>query len=194
MEALSRAGLAACLALLAACTSGPSPSRDRIAAGDVLQAYTLLAQRPADGRTTVLARVIVEGEDRPCPTLSPGAIAMAARTNPNPLTFDVTVCEAVLDFGQAVTVGDAGPTLPAVAAEVRRIVVMGDTGCYSGQGCSDPATWPFGAFTAAAAEAPPDLVVHVGDYNYRGTPGTSRSMGRSSAPTTPATACLPRSA
>jgi Calcineurin-like phosphoesterase len=182
MQAPSRAGLAACLALLAACTSGPSPAPDRIAAGNVLHAYTLLAQRPRDGRTTVLARVVVDGADQPCPTLSPGAIAMVPRTNPNPSTFDVTVCEAVLAFGQTLRVGDTGPTLPAVAAEARRIVVVGDTGCYSGQGCSDPATWPFGAFAAAAAEDPPDLVVHVGDYNYRGTPGTIEVDGEKLGP------------
>jgi hypothetical protein len=150
--------------------------------GDVLHAYTLLADRPDDGRTVPLGRLIIEGAEQPCPTLSPGDLAMMPRTNPHPETFDVTVCEAVLDFGTALTVDGAGPILPAVTAEPRRIVVMGDTGCYSGQGCSDPATWPFGAFATAAAVGPPDLVIHVGDYNYRGTPGMIEVNGEKLRP------------
>jgi hypothetical protein len=170
MKLRTGAGLAACLALAAACST--SPTLEPATVGDVLHAYTLLADRPDDGRTVPLGRVIIEGVHQPCPTLFPGAIATTARTNPNPETFDVTVCEAVLDFDKAVRVEGAGIALPAATAEPRRIVVMGDTGCYPGQGCDDPATWPFGAFAEAAAQAPPDLVIHVGDYNYRGTPGT----------------------
>jgi hypothetical protein len=170
MNLRTGAGLAVCLALAAACSTGPSPERATV--GDVLHAYTILADRPDDGRTVLLGRVIIEGADQPCPRLSPGPIVTTARTNPNPETFDVTVCEAVLDFGKAVRVEESGAVLPVATAEPRRIVVMGDTGCYSAQGCGDPKAWPFGAFATAAAEAPPDLVVHVGDYNYRGTPGT----------------------
>jgi hypothetical protein len=175
MKLITGASLAGCLALVTACSTSPSP--DRAATGGVLHAYTILADRPDDSRTVPLARVIVEGAGQPCPTLSPGAIAMTPRRNPNPETFDVTVCEAVLDFERAVTVEENGPAPAAAAAEPRRIVVMGDTGCASGQGCSDPSTWPFGAFAAAAAKASPDLVIHVGDYNYRGTPGTIEVNG-----------------
>jgi len=54
-----------------------------------------------------------------------------------------------------------------------RIAVFGDSGCepkdQEGCGLDDP-QWPFPALARAAAMSRPDLVLHVGDYNYRGTP------------------------
>jgi hypothetical protein len=59
---------------------------------------------------------------------------------------------------------------------VRRIVVIGDTGCRlkasdsAYQGCNDPAAYPFARVAAQAAAWKPDLVLHVGDYLYRENP------------------------
>ena len=67
----------------------------------------------------------------------------------------------------------AGRALPLPKANPRRIVVMGDTGCRIKtadrvfQACNDAAQWPFAAVAGAAADARPDLVIHVGDYHYR---------------------------
>jgi hypothetical protein len=60
----------------------------------------------------------------------------------------------------------------------RRIVVVGDSGCR-GQAERNPQScvgdgydriWPFGTVSGEAIQDRPDLIVHVGDYNYRGTP------------------------
>jgi hypothetical protein len=148
--------------------------------GGIHAAYALLAPTP-DRKTVPLARLIVAA-GRGCPRLAAkgGLLPMTARTNPNPDTFPVEVCEAVYPFGEAVRVAGTWITLPAVTPDPKRIVVFGDTGCYdnpSFQPCDDPATWPFGSFAAAAAEERPELVIHVGDYNYRGTPGTIEVHG-----------------
>ena len=69
------------------------------------------------------------------------------------------------------TIAIAGRTLPRPVARVRRIVVIGDTGCRIRgtvvQDCADPRRWPFPRLAAAAARARPDLVIDVGDYLYR---------------------------
>jgi len=137
----------------------------------VYAAYVLLAESPA-GSTVAFARVIVDpGKD--CPALTGAGrerIAMTPRRNPH--GFTVKVCEARYPFGRSLTV-EGGPKLPAVSEAPARIAVFGDSGCkpkdQSGCGLDDP-QWPFPALTRAAAASKPDLVLHVGDYNYRGTP------------------------
>jgi len=61
--------------------------------------------------------------------------------------------------------------LPVVPPQVKRIVVIGDTGCRlegrAVQDCRSPAAWPFAAIAAHAAAHRPDLVIHLGDYYYR---------------------------
>jgi hypothetical protein len=93
----------------------------------------------------------------------------------NPQGFTVDVCEAEVPFGQALSVGGSALTLPAAHRRVRRVAVVGDTGCkpqdQAGCGLDDPA-WPFPSLARAAAAGKPDLVLHVGDYNYRGTPSS----------------------
>lgn len=86
--------------------------------------------------------------------------------------FPVAVCEARAPAGtRQLIVGDSpAPILPE---EVRRIVVIGDTGCRlegrAVQDCNDPEAWPFAAIARRAASRKPDLVIHVGDYYYRET-------------------------
>jgi len=46
--------------------------------------------------------------------------------------------------------------------------VFGDTGCNPEQDCAT--AWPFPELAADAAAQQPDLVIHLGDYDYRGTP------------------------
>ena len=98
---------------------------------------------------------------------------MSKRGNPHGFTVDV--CEAEVPFEQAFSVGTSGLTLPAAHRRVRRVAVVGDTGCkpkdQSGCTLDDPA-WPFPALASAAAAGKPDVVLHMGDYNYRGTPSS----------------------
>ena len=93
--------------------------------------------------------------------------------NPN---FDVVSCELALP-PSAGEVSIDGRPLVLPKKDVRRIVVLGDTGCRikvpaSGKGdpiqdCADPQAWPWPKIAAAAARTQPDLVIHVGDYHYR---------------------------
>lgn len=152
-----------CPAAFAAAPAAP-------AAAAPLAAYVLLAESPA--KTVALARVIVAA-DALCPDLLDAGKRKPTRARRNPHGFPVKVCEALYPFGRSLTVA-GGPRLPRIAAaSPSRVAVIGDSGCQpKSQGsCSldDPA-WPFPQLAAAAAKSPPDLVIHVGDYNYRGTP------------------------
>ena len=64
-----------------------------------------------------------------------------------------------------------GVALPVPAAEFKRIVILGDTGCRikkkNTQDCNEPKYWPYPRLANQAADARPDLVIHVGDYLYR---------------------------
>jgi len=50
----------------------------------------------------------------------------------------------------------------------QKIVLFGDTGCKSDQGC-DNVNWPFAKIIRQATGEKPGLVVHLGDYIYQGT-------------------------
>jgi hypothetical protein len=69
---------------------------------------------------------------------------------------------------------------------VKRIVVIGDTGCRlkgkEAQDCKDPAAFPFARVAASAAEFGPDLVIHVGDYHYREDPCPAGRPGCAGSP------------
>ncbi len=140
-------------------------------------AYVLLAESPAGG-TVAFARVIVDPGQR-CPGLigeggagGDGGERITTTPRRNPHGFAVQVCEARYPLGRSLRV-DGGPTLPRVVEAPSRIAVFGDSGCkpkdQSGCGLDDP-QWPLPALARAAAASRPDLVLHVGDYNYRGTP------------------------
>jgi hypothetical protein len=104
---------------------------------------------------------------RPAAPPKDGATAPAMRPSP------VLTCEAALPPGTA-RASVAGQALPPPKPAVRRIVVIGDTGCRikgkEVQDCNDPDAYPFARAAAAAAAWKPDLVVHVGDYHYREDP------------------------
>ncbi len=149
-------------------------------------AFVLLGQG-ADGATVPMVRSVTEGAGA-CPELRSAAgaplAAMTPRARPPGGGFDaVLVCEALYPLGAAAAVvaGSERIDLPAVSlATPRRLVLLGDTGCR-GAGVTKPqpcggegfgAAWPFAALAGEAVRPPPDLIIHVGDYNYRGTPGT----------------------
>jgi len=99
--------------------------------------------------------------------------------------FDRVLCDATLpSAAQTVRVG--GVALPPLPQHVARFVVLGDTGCrIKGadiQNCRDGQLWPFARIARSiASESPrPDLIVHVGDYQYRESPcppGDARCAG-----------------
>jgi hypothetical protein len=150
---------------------GPLRAEQASPPSKVHAAYVLLAESPA-GETVAFARVIVDpGES--CPRLAgAGAERIAMTPRRNPHKFAVQVCEARYPLGRSLDV-EGGPKLPKVVEAPSRIAVLGDSGCKpkDQQGCGlDDPQWPLPVLARAAAASRPDLVLHVGDYNYRGTP------------------------
>jgi hypothetical protein len=122
----------------------------------------------ANGELSVRA-VVAPGA--PCPPVSADGVMLAASRRGMPDgKFPIEICEARAPAATArLAIGSvAAPTLPAT---VRRIVVIGDTGCRlegrAIQDCGNPAAWPFPTIAAQAAAKRPDLVIHLGDYYYR---------------------------
>jgi len=150
-------------------------------------AFVLLGEG-SDGQPVPMVRTVVEGGTS-CPVLRDRAgatlSALAPRQRPEGGQFDqVMVCETRYPVRQAgtVQVADRRIDLPVVAPGTpRRIVLLGDSGCrgraerkpQSCVGDGYDKMWPFGTISFEGARDRPDLIVHVGDYNYRGTP---RSM------------------
>lgn len=131
----------------------------------------------ANGETVPYARIVTD-PGYSCPTIQGGAAAVQMTSRSNPHSFPVIVCEAVIGFEQnlEIVLQDRSLALPSVRKNPTRIVTFGDTGCklYSAKsntGCAagTPAQ-PFASLAAAAAEGEaPDVILHMGDYNYRGT-------------------------
>ena len=99
--------------------------------------------------------------------------------------FPVVVCETRAPATTA-NLTIAGSPTPVLPQEVRRIVVLGDTGYRlegrAVQDCNDPRAWPFAAIALRAASHRPDLVMHVGDYYYRETPCPAGRDGCAGSP------------
>jgi predicted phosphodiesterase len=106
----------------------------------------------------------------PCPlvTADDNPRPMQPRTfpdeKPNPTSL-VQICEYVAP-AETVSVTLEGKALPLPRTNPQRIVVFGDTGCrIKKQDCAND--WDYPDIAKSAAEAHPDLVVHLGDYVYR---------------------------
>ncbi len=150
-----------------------------------IAAYMLLGP---DGQRT--ARVVTEIKDCPALFVDGKVVAMHVRvpagtaalrptaSKPEltkPSAFPATVCDADI-AGDARDVSVHGWHIPTQPKVIRKIVVIGDTGCRikaadnAVQPCDDPKGYPFATIAKAAADWKPDLVVHVGDYLYRENP------------------------
>ena len=111
----------------------------------------------------------------------------SAASQSKPSVFDAAVCEAQVP-ASARTASIGGRRLPLPPAIVRRIVVIGDTGCrikladQAFQACNDPKAYPFAQVAVSAARWKPDLVVHVGDYLYRENPCPTDVAGCAGSP------------
>jgi len=163
----------ATLACALGCTAASPPRPAPSPPAPPLAGYVLLVESPGH-QAVPFARVIV-GQGQWCPQLLGGERAIATSKRRNPQGFTVDVCEAEIPFDVALTVAGSELRLPAAHRRVARVAVIGDTGCQpskqSGCGLDDPA-WPFPSIASAAAALKPDLVLHMGDYNYRGTPSS----------------------
>lgn len=165
------------LLLVAGCAGMPASAPP----GDVEHAWV---QRTADSGWVV--RAVTTG--RACPAMHRDAheTQMAVRVQPAVIArrenasqaqakdsvFAELVCEAPLPPGVGrVSVGSHELSAPRV--DIRRIVLIGDTGCRmkrsegAFQNCNDASQWPFAAVARSAAAKQPDLVIHLGDIHYR---------------------------
>ena len=131
-------------------------------------------------RATVCPAVSWDGQagrrmDVRAAAATPALRGDSAQKDSKVAVFDVLTCEARWPMG-ALRGRVAGQDVPAPRAEIKRIVLIGDTGCRmkasenAFQPCSDPVKWPFAQVAKSAAALQPDLVIHVGDIHYRESP------------------------
>lgn len=148
----------------------------------VLSAYVVLGENGA-----AVARVVTTDAQCPMIQLDERNVQMDLRAAPTsealrptrsapadskPSDFPIRTCETAIPPGtRQAKIGEL--PLPLPKHEIDRIVVIGDTGCRlkksenAYQACNDQNLYPFAKVAAAAANWKPDLVVHVGDYQYR---------------------------
>ena len=114
----------------------------------------------------------VQMDLRAAPESVPLRLTRSAPADSKASDFPIRTCEkAIPPNTRKAMIGDIA--LPLPTAEVKRIVVIGDTGCRlkksdgAYQACNDSNQYPFAKVAAAAANWKPDLVVHVGDFHYR---------------------------
>lgn len=121
----------------------------------------------------------------------PATIAQRVTVNSTalskPSAFPVLTCELPLRSGITSASID-GKALPLPKPVPLKILVIGDTGCRLDarkdyfQACNDVEQWPFSTVAKTAAGFAPDLVVHVGDYQYRETACPENEAGCAGSP------------
>lgn len=119
----------------------------------------------------VEARAVSTGS---CPRLRVDrrAIEMSERAQPTE-AHPNTVCAAEIPAGTR-SIRLRGEHLPVPPRKrLRRIVVMGDTGCRLSashglyQECNNNSLWPFARVARSVEAAAPDVIIYTGDYIYR---------------------------
>jgi hypothetical protein len=121
------------------------------------------------------------------PQTFPQRLTASSPERSKPSVFPKLVCEARL-ASTARTARLGARALPLAPPVIRRIVLIGDTGCRVKQAdrayqpCNDPAKYPFAEVAVSAAKLHPDLVVHVGDYLYRENPCPTDQTGCAGSP------------
>ena len=147
-----------------------------------LTSFVLYAQ-DQNGDTIALLRTIQPSLNQTCPiplidNLPANKIAMQARQNPAPTDFPITVCEALYPKDSQLFLNGEALLKPSYRSE--HIAVLGDSGCKSPkQTCTlNSDNWFFNTLASISAKDQPDVVLHMGDYNYSGTPGSIHLLGQ----------------
>lgn len=149
-----------------------------------ISSYVLYAQ-DQQGETAALLRTIEPSLDANCPSLlidndANKKVSMQVRENPSPIDFPITVCEALYPKNTQLFLMGKALLKPSYTSE--HVAVFGDSGCKaSKQDCSlNSDNWFFNKLSNIAAKTKPDVVLHMGDYNYSGTPGSIHIKGKKS--------------
>jgi hypothetical protein len=118
----------------------------------------------------LVVRAIVN--DNICPQINIDGkqFKMNMRAKPSKL-FNNYVCEVVV-AGNPKKINVADHNIPVRKATLDRVLIIGDTGCGNnnsmGQICENPDSWPFPTIAGSIAKEDFDLIIHMGDYHYRG--------------------------
>jgi Calcineurin-like phosphoesterase len=152
-------------------------------AADLPGAWVELA---ADGGLDVRA-LTMPGMACPKVVADGAVLASKPRGTPDPeggaYPIQVCVAHAVATVHSLTVEGLPAPILPHA---IKRVVIIGDTGCRLKdafvQDCNDPVQWPFATVARLAAARHPDLVIHVGDYHYRETACPAEHAGCAGSP------------
>ncbi|MBF0263445.1 MAG: FxsA family protein, partial [Magnetococcales bacterium] len=162
-----------------------------------LMGYVVLGEKghALRGETVPVARLILEHaqgfNDATCDGMTMhndrgATLRLTVRPNPDIRNLPLTICEAALPFsdrflpeGEAweVQAGNGQKfqvRLPTVSMTPEVALILGDTGCRENkaQTCGDD--WPFPSAMAKkmietlVKQAKPALLIHVGDFKYRG--------------------------
>jgi hypothetical protein len=171
--------LLAALTLLAGCATQLDRQQAPIQRWTQLGAGGSISLRAIVAAAAECPTAIVDGKARPLLPRARANTPLDAKANDNPAfdpAFAVTACALELPASARQASID-GQTVAMPRTDVRRIVVVGDTGCRikvpansSGdpiQDCASPAAWPWPRIALAAARTQPDLVIHLGDFHYR---------------------------
>jgi hypothetical protein len=139
--------------------------------GFVEAAFVLLGADSTPGSTFAEARVIVSGNNGICPTLKTGSESVHMLRRNNPFGFVVDVCQARIAFDESYQISWNGQHLPTARRDPQRLAVLGDSGCKEKTCADGTLAEPFQTIASqvAALDPRPDVLLHVGDYNYRGT-------------------------
>ena len=160
--------------------------------------YSVLAPTAEGGPvdTLIYARIILDGRNATCPVLT-GSTGLKLPTQARGLHpdaaantdhFPVTVCEGLMSENVSYTDETRQVQLSAVTLDPANILVYGDSGCKlqksscaagsSDSGChksyckaGSPSKY-FEKLAQVGAKQNPQLILHMGDYNYRGTAGS----------------------
>jgi hypothetical protein len=141
----------------------------------LLTPYTVCPAITVDGVSSPMTVRALPATEPSRPTSTDTTLAAAMTSgNSKPAVFTTTTCEFLLPAG-ATSATVAGVKLPLPKPVVNRVVIVGDTGCRISignvyQACGDPTQWPFSVISSLTAAMQPDLVLHVGDYEYRDNP------------------------
>ena len=104
-----------------------------------------------------------------------------------PAVMDVLTCELRWPLG-AKQAEVAGQRIAGPHADIRRILIVADTGCRMKasenffQDCNDAVKWPWAEIARSAAAKAPDLVIHIGDIHYRESPCPAGNAGCANSP------------
>ncbi|HEY3031579.1 MAG TPA: metallophosphoesterase [Bradyrhizobium sp.] len=121
-------------------------------------------------RALIPAHGSCDGLARDAKTNQP--VKLSQRDNRRRDRFQIEVCEALLTLEQVGVNLANGSAIrwERLASGPGAISVIGDTGCNDekAQNCNAVRSWPLARVAAEAAWLNNDLIIHVGDYRYRG--------------------------